>query len=504
MIGILQTATMQRTRILAVLLTDVVESTQLLTRLGEEVGKRQRVRHHGLLRVSLGHFGGTEVKNTGDGLLAVFESATDAARCAIEMQGAIEREGRRHPQEAAQIRIGLHVGEPVPEDGGFFGSTMVLVTRLCAAAEPGQILTSDLLRSILSSHPDLRFEAREPLNLKGFDRPLAVHEMIRDSEQESGCAWPIPSPVTSATTARSGFVGRAVETAEVLRWFRHHGRPRQTFGVVTGEPGVGKTRLLAEVALRVHHGGAVVLWGRCFDGDRSAGAPLLEALRDYLRWASAEGVMDADLAAAVRDLQHCWPTTPPLVPELVSASGLSGDAASRGPTVDLGDDSLRYFEALDLVLALLREDLPLLLVIDDLHWADEWTVGVLSHLVRAPDGDNVVTISSCCEEELRVGSPAATLLGALRRERRAEAVPLGGLTLDDVTALMRDGLDEDAPRDVVRTVFERSGGNPSVVEGLVFCPRGTATWSCMVGGGEPTGRSRSCATCLGTVSYATN
>ena len=86
-------------KIVAVLLTDVVSSTEHLTSLGDEAGNAQRARHFALLRAELQEHGGTEVKNMGDGILAVFPSAVDAVQCATAMQQAVERDRREHPAD---------------------------------------------------------------------------------------------------------------------------------------------------------------------------------------------------------------------------------------------------------------------------------------------------------------------------------------------------------------------------------------------------------------------
>ena len=107
---------MPRTRIVAVLFTDVVGSTELLSRVGPYAADELRDRHFAEMRSALAVHRGTEVKTLGDGMMAVFESATDAIACAVTMQQAAAAQGRRDPDARQDIRIGLSVGEATVEE----------------------------------------------------------------------------------------------------------------------------------------------------------------------------------------------------------------------------------------------------------------------------------------------------------------------------------------------------------------------------------------------------
>ena len=160
--------TVPRTRIVAVLFTDVVGSTELLSRVGPSAADDLRDRHFAEMRSALAVHRGAEVKTLGDGMMAVFDSATDAIACAVTMQQAVAAQARRDPEARQDVRIGLGVGETTVEDGDYFGIPVVEASRLCAAAEGGQVLVTDLVRDIAAPRGVHRLDPIGELSLKGL------------------------------------------------------------------------------------------------------------------------------------------------------------------------------------------------------------------------------------------------------------------------------------------------------------------------------------------------
>jgi class 3 adenylate cyclase len=170
-----------RTRIVAVLFTDVVGSTALLSRVGPSAADKLRDRHFGEMRSALAVHRGTEVKTLGDGMMAVFESATDAISCAVTMQQAAAAQARRDPDSRQDIRVGLSVGEATADDGDFFGVPVVEASRLCAAADAGQILVADLMRTLVAPRGVHRLDQVGELTLKGLPEPMVAWQVPWES-----------------------------------------------------------------------------------------------------------------------------------------------------------------------------------------------------------------------------------------------------------------------------------------------------------------------------------
>lgn len=148
----------------AVLFTDVVASTRLIERLGDDGGHRVIRRHFELLRVAITTHSGHEVKCLGDGLMVVFGAASDAVACAAAMQAAVDREG-----DGLGLRIGIHAGEPVREGNDYFGTPVIIARRLCDSAGAGQTLVSELVEKLVAER---EFESLGGLDMKGLRDPV--------------------------------------------------------------------------------------------------------------------------------------------------------------------------------------------------------------------------------------------------------------------------------------------------------------------------------------------
>jgi class 3 adenylate cyclase len=162
----------------SVLFTDIVGSTEITQRLGDAIGMAMVNAHDRVVRAALAENGGREVKHTGDGIMASFVSAAAAVRCASRIQ----RELATLPAisgEAIIVRIGAAAGEPVEQRNDLFGSTVQLAARLCAHAEPGQVLVSSALAELCLGK-EVRFEDRGEATLKGFAQPVRVHSVRID------------------------------------------------------------------------------------------------------------------------------------------------------------------------------------------------------------------------------------------------------------------------------------------------------------------------------------
>src|ERR1700733_9563069 len=153
----------------SVVFTDLVGSTALLSRVGEERAEVLRREHFGLLRDAISGLGGREVKNLGDGLMVVFDGVTAALDGAVAMQQAIA--GRR-TDEPMTIRVGVSFGECDVDDGDYFGLPVVEAARLCAKAESGEILVTEFVRMLARSRSTVVLEPVGALELKGLDEPV--------------------------------------------------------------------------------------------------------------------------------------------------------------------------------------------------------------------------------------------------------------------------------------------------------------------------------------------
>jgi len=157
-----------------VLFTDVVNSTSLTQLLGDEAALAILGVHDTIVRDALSDLGGREIKHTGDGIMASFVSVAAAVRCAIQIQRELAKHAQKNSKHALKVRVGAAVGEPVEQNNDLFGSTVQLAARLCAHAQPEQILVSSAIAELCLGK-GISFEDLGEVTLKGFDSPVRAH-----------------------------------------------------------------------------------------------------------------------------------------------------------------------------------------------------------------------------------------------------------------------------------------------------------------------------------------
>ncbi len=430
----------------AVLMTDLVGSTAIADRLGPAAAENLRLEHFGLLRGALERTGGREVKNLGDGLMVVLQSASQALACAVEMQQAIEARNR-HSEERLEVRIGVSLGEATVEDDDYFGEPVIEASRLCAQADGGQIAVSALVRQLGGARHGHTFNSLGDLQLKGMSEPVQAFEVHWEPVLSSAIALPARLRELPAT----GYVGRVAERKRLRELWAQVCDGALRVALISGEAGVGKTGLSTQVALQTHAEGSVVLYGRC---DEDLGVP-------YQPWVQALGHLVREAPRLILDghVERHGGDLARLVPAL-------GDRVAELPPPRQSDPETERYLLYAAVAGLLEgaaEQEPLLLIIDDLHWADSPTLSLLRHLVTAGASLRVMVIGTYRDTDLSREHPLTALLADLHREQGVERVELTGLESEDVLALMEAAagqeLDEDG-RALAAEIAHETAGNP--------------------------------------------
>ena len=279
--------------------------------------------------------------------------------------------------------------------------------------------------------------------------------------QASGSAGEA-GPALAASVTRSlqatadGLVGRDDQLAAldgVLAGARD-GRGRVV--LVAGEPGIGKTRLAEEAARRGAAAGMGVAWGRCHEGD---GAPALWP------WAQVVRQLAADLAPGQLSglLGPLAARLGQLLPELAETPPPAGPL----PVADLGAARFQLNQAVAGLLRRFAEARPLLVVVDDLHWADVPSLSLLAFLAGELQDARLVVVGTYRDVEAPAGQPLADTLGALAREPVVERISLGGLDRADVAALIGRTIGGRPAEPLVQAVADRCGGNPFFITELL-------------------------------------
>lgn len=191
-----------------VLFTDLVGSTALLSRVGEDQAEELRREHFALLRGAIAAAGGREVKNLGDGLMVVVPSAADAVGAAVSIQQAFEHRNRT-AAEPLYVRVGVALGDADADGDDYFGVPVVEAARLCAEADGGEILVTDVVRTLAGTRGGFEFASVGPLELKGLEQPVTTHRVMWSPVAVSpDLVVPLPARIGAVTP---NFVGRAAE-----------------------------------------------------------------------------------------------------------------------------------------------------------------------------------------------------------------------------------------------------------------------------------------------------
>jgi class 3 adenylate cyclase len=158
-----------------VFFTDFCGSTELTQKLGDEGFMVLLREHDAIVRTALAARSGREVKHTGDGIMAAFNSVANAIEASIDVQRSVE-DRNRAAEIPIHLRIGLSAGEPLTDNNDLFGATVQLSARLCSVASKGGIAVSNAVRELCLGKP-FEFDSMGDFDLKGFPEPVPVFEV---------------------------------------------------------------------------------------------------------------------------------------------------------------------------------------------------------------------------------------------------------------------------------------------------------------------------------------
>ena len=164
----------------SIMFTDLEDSTQMLTRLGDEENQTLLASHSKIIRDQLDKYGGVEVKTMGDGFMIAFYSARKAVSCAVDIQRDLQEFNRENPERQLKVRIGLNLGEVIKEEEDYFGSAVVIAARIMDESSGGQILVSDLLGQVADGPSNFEHEYSDfgRRTLKGSEEEEQIFEVL--------------------------------------------------------------------------------------------------------------------------------------------------------------------------------------------------------------------------------------------------------------------------------------------------------------------------------------
>ena len=425
-------------KIVSIVFADLIGSTALHERLDAESVRATMDRYYRSLRTEVARHGGTVVKLLGDGLMAAFgiprvaeDDAVRAVRAAVGMQAAFRELGL----DGVGLRVAVNTGEVVVRDDhtDVVGDPVNVAARLQEAAHDGEVLVGAATARLAGDR--ITLEPHGTLALKGRAESVEAHRVVSLARPTGGVATP--------------FLGREDEVGRMLAvWHDAVATPGARLAVVLGAPGLGKSRLVAEVARRLGDAAAVV-HARCNAGGATF-APIAEGLRAFLGLAgdAAPATRRAAIAAAMGADPHDAQRVADGIDALLAGSPAPPDET---------------FFAVRRLLAAVAADRPVLLAIDDAHWAEPLLLDLAEHLVHW-SLDTPLLVLAAARPELRDLRASLTTPGGAAKD----VLTLGGLDGAAATQLAAAVIGADAlPAAITGRVLAASEGNPLFVGELV-------------------------------------
>jgi len=445
-------------RLVTALFADISGFTPLASRLDPEELMEVIDPVVSMLSSIVGQYEGFVEKFAGDALLALFgapvaheDDAARALRVALVMHQELARLGTELPNaENLTLHVGVNsghgiariIGSEVRTDYGVLGDAVILAQRLESVTPSGETYVSESTYEL--TRDVFEFEAVGELTLKGKTEPVTGWRLLGEKR-------------VGATAARyeQRLLGRDVELAEVARAIGGLSEGRGSIVGVTGEPGIGKSRLTEEIHTQAEHAGVTWLETRCVSyGAALPYWPFTELVRRTVGIEPDDPPPEASamLAAAIADDAH--------VGFFARLLGLPTPAVG----VDAGDLEPEAFRrglhgALVEWLRSLAAHGPLVVSIEDVHWADASSLALARELADALRGDPILFYLT--------GRPEAQQLLPDIGGDRFIKIELEPLTEPALEALVEACLDGSPPATLTRLVVERTGGNPFFAEELV-------------------------------------
>jgi class 3 adenylate cyclase/tetratricopeptide (TPR) repeat protein len=434
---------------LTIMMTDVEGSTALRRTRGDSVAAEILGMHGTIVRDQVVRHGGQERQFLGDGFLLSFSSPEPAVRCAVGIQRAQEAHNASDAHRQVRVRIGIHVGEVSERDGHLDGQAVHALARVTAKAAGGQILVSDVVRQQVQTHANWRFVDSGLFWLKGFDERWRLFAVFRDEVAPASRPATMPSRL-------SPLVGREGEQADLRRAVDEALAGHGGLALVTGEAGGGKSRLVEEIGGEAEARGMRVLTGHCLDSDSAPPyLPYVEMVEQAISSPRSSLALREALGDVAPEIARIAPAVRRAFPDIAPPVELPPELARRYLW-----NSVREFVARG------AQTQPLLLVLEDLHWADESTLLLTEYLAPLLADMPVLIIGTCRDDEIDISHPLSRAINQLGRRRLVDRISLRRLSPGAVRLMVEALAGHPPPDGLVRVIDDETEGNPFFIEEL--------------------------------------
>lgn len=434
---------------LAMLFTDMEGSTKTSSIHGDHAAMELLRVHELLVRKAATAHEGRVVKSTGDGYLLAFNDPVAAVAGALEIRNGLADHNATHTDHPVRVRLGVNVGPAIEEGGDLYGLAVNTAARITAKAAAGQVLVSEAVQShVAAERPDWIIVDRGLFWLKGIRQQWRLYEITDRS----------PTDPISHVTGRMPFVDRDAPRAVLRRHVDAANDGHGSFVLVSGDAGSGKTRLVEEVGAEAQGRGLQFFVGRCYEAATdTAYGPVLQLL-DHIQLRLGPTAFDELIGTGRDDLSRVFP-------QLRQREGAGNP--SDAPEWPVQKARVSLFAAIRDVVSQLSVSRPLVVMIDDLHWADEATLRLLEYLAAELSDLPTLVVCTYGEEDLAATSAFRPFLAALHRRRLVDSLSLPPFAEADVAELLATIGGSAAPPSLVALLHDATGGNPFFLEEVV-------------------------------------
>jgi len=402
---------------------------------------------------------GRIVDSPGDNLLAEFGSVVDAVKCAVIIQTTLRAENADLPQQRRmEFRIGINLGDVMVEGERIYGDGVNIAARVEGLAEGGGICISGTVFEHIKGKVSVSFEDLGPQQVKNIAEPIRAYRAVLGSGTESvGPQQKVEVPRQQQPTAELQFAYPMVGREQELNLLQQrvdtvsHGEGCLMF--ITGEAGIGKTRLAGELRPYARGRGFPWLEGRYLKEGRILFQPWIEAVRAFLRTAPP-AMQEKVLMPYSAELAKLVPEVAERLERMPSSTPIGSE-----------EDIARLFEALVGFFAGIAREQPLVVFVDDIQWAT--SLDTLHYLSRHVASERLMLLGAYRDGELKEKPSLSKALLAMNRERLFHTLPLKRLGEGEVTQMVTQTLGEAASTTLALTVSQKTEGNPFFVEELV-------------------------------------
>ncbi len=441
------TETTEERRLAAIMFTDIVGYTTL-TQENEAAALALLQDHAGMIRPLFSENGGREVKMIGDSFLVEFSSALSAVKCAVDIQRRLYERNIADQARKIELRIGIHVGDIVYKGSDVFGDAVNIASRIEPLASPGGICISQQVYDQVWNKIEHPIAGLGKRDLKNVQLLMEVYRIVLPWEKEA---------IGGEGKRVVPLVDRVAELRQLKMLLEKSIQGEGSLAFIAGEAGIGKTRIAEELVAFSRQKNATVLLGRCSRREgKTPYAPWIDQVRDFVRNSPPQllfkvvGNHGAEIAK--------------LVPEISSVLGPLNSIS----TGSADQDRLRFIDGVTQFLINVAREAPVLLVVDDMNWADSGSLDIMMSVARQARNNRILIVGIYRDVEVEEDSDLFEFLYDVKREKLGDMVSLKGFDAEDTGRMLAEILNQkEVDLEFRDLVHQKTGGNPFFIEELV-------------------------------------